>query len=156
MSVTANVASGKSLLCRVQAQLCAVPIEQVVETMRPLPVEPVVGAPEFVLGLAIVRGAPIPVVDASRLLGGKSSEIPTRFVTVRAETRIVALAVAEVIGIRVIAADSVQGMPSILRDSGGGVVSLIGELDSRLLFVLQSIRLISAALWPSLEAGGAA
>ena len=43
--------------------LAALPLEHVVETMRPLPVEPLGDAPRFILGLSIVRGEPIPVVD---------------------------------------------------------------------------------------------
>src|SRR5688572_15607941 len=57
------------LICRVSTRVCALPLDAVVETMRPLVVEPVAGAPGFVSGLSIVRGEPIPVVDAARLLG---------------------------------------------------------------------------------------
>lgn len=39
--------------------------------MRPLPVAAVAGAPDFVAGVAIIRGDAVPVVDAARLLTGE-------------------------------------------------------------------------------------
>ena len=62
-----------ALLVRAAGRLCAVPIAHVVEVMRALPVEPIPGAPSFVPGLAIIRGAPMPVVDLGLLTGGRSA-----------------------------------------------------------------------------------
>ena len=72
-----NNDSSLSLLCRVDTRLCALPLESIIETTRPLPIEPVAGAPDFVLGLSVVRGSAVPIVDAGRLLSGKPST-PTR------------------------------------------------------------------------------
>jgi purine-binding chemotaxis protein CheW len=52
------------LLFRARRHLCAMPTEQVVETMRPLPVEPLAAAEPFVLGLCRIRDTSVPVVDA--------------------------------------------------------------------------------------------
>ena len=84
-----------SLLCRVGDLLCALPLEHVEETMRPMPVEAIAGLPSFVRGLAVVRGAPIPVVDAASLLSGDTSDATraTRFVTVKTGSRRIALMV---------------------------------------------------------------
>src|SRR6202041_1193103 len=60
---------GGSLLFRARGHLCALPLAHVVETMRPLPVEPMAGAPPYVPGLGISRGRPAPAVDVARLLG---------------------------------------------------------------------------------------
>ena len=49
---------GASLVCRVAARLCALPVRAVIEIMRPLALEPIAGAPAFVAGLAIIRGEP--------------------------------------------------------------------------------------------------
>src|ERR1039458_3558579 len=89
------------LLCRVHGRRCALPLEHVVETMRPLPIGPLAGAPPGVSGLAVIRGAPVPVVDLSRLFSSDVGYIevaPTRFVTVRVGQRVVALAVDRVEG----------------------------------------------------------
>src|SRR6185295_4576205 len=61
--------AGLHLVVTVQSLACALPIARVIETMRPLPVRRIERAPDIVLGAAIIRGIPTPVVDASRLLG---------------------------------------------------------------------------------------
>jgi purine-binding chemotaxis protein CheW len=48
----------KALILGVQRRMCAVPLANIIETMRPLPTEAISGAPSFVLGVAIVRGIP--------------------------------------------------------------------------------------------------
>ena len=61
--------NGLCLIFRVLDRLCALSLGHVVETMRPLPIEPLAAAPHFVLGLATIRGSQVPVVDAGRLIG---------------------------------------------------------------------------------------
>jgi len=135
-----------SLLCRVQSRLCALPLEHVVETMRPLPIEALPAAPSFVRGLAIVRGTPIPVVDAARLLGAGEAR-PTRFVSVKVAGRRVALAVDGVIGVQRIPPESVQELPPLLQEAGADIVSAIARLDADLLLVLRSARLLAESWW---------
>ncbi|MEJ0097145.1 MAG: chemotaxis protein CheW [Bauldia sp.] len=141
----------QSLICRLRTCLCSLPLESVVETLRPLPIEPVVGAPDFVLGLSIIRGAPIPVVDVSRLLSGRSSP-PARLVVVKAGERRVAMAVDGIIGIRPIAADQLRDLPPLLRDAGADVVSAVGTLDAEFFMVLRASRILPDGL---LEGGNA-
>src|SRR5688500_14337406 len=71
----------------------AVAARDVIEVMRPLPCEPLAGVPPFVLGVSVVRGSAIPVVDAARLVGGPPA-VATRWITLRlAPARAAALAV---------------------------------------------------------------
>jgi purine-binding chemotaxis protein CheW len=142
---------GLSLLCRVGNLLCGLPLAHVEETMRPLAVEAIAGAPPFVRGLAVVRGTPIPVVDAARLLSGDASH-PTRFVIVKTGNRRVALAVDTVVGVVEIPSGSLDALPLLFRDARLDVISTIGTLDADLLIVLQTTRLISEELWAVLEA----
>jgi purine-binding chemotaxis protein CheW len=136
-----DYASSQTLICRAGRTLCSLPLSGVVETFRPLPVEHVAGAPPFLLGLSIVRGQPVPVVDLSLLLNG-SPATPTRFVVVKADSRRVALAVDAVVGIRPIAEESMQALPPLLRDAETGMVSAIGTLDNALFVVLQASRIV--------------
>lgn len=142
------------LLCRVRDVLVALPLGQVEETMRPLAVERIVGVPSFVLGLAVSRGVPIPVVDACSLLGGEASP-PKRFVTMKAGTRRIALAVDAVVGVVEIPPASVDGLPSLFQGAGLEAIAAIGALDSELLLVLCSARLVPEEAWATIEAGGA-
>jgi purine-binding chemotaxis protein CheW len=140
-----------SLICRVQTRLCALPLEHVVETLRPLPVEPVAGAPPFVLGLAVIRGAPLPVVDSARLLGAHDARAG-RFVTVNAGNRRVALAVDCVLGVRAVAPESLHALPALLHQADTDVIAAIGLLDAELLLVLRSARLLpDQAVLPAAE-----
>jgi purine-binding chemotaxis protein CheW len=142
--------SGWSLLCRVDARLCALPLESVIETMRPLPVEPVAGAPPFVLGLSIVRGAAAPIVDAERLLGGRASN-PGRFVMLKVGGRTVGLAVEAVAGVRQLGTVTLQEMPPLLRSADAEVVETIGTLDTELLLVLQAMRIAPESFFAAIE-----
>ena len=141
-----------SLILRVGSCACALPLAHAGETMRPLPIEPVDGSPPFVLGLAIIRGRPTAVVHLARLLGAPDRESVSRFVTVRLDDRAVALAVAGVLGIRVLEARSLETLPTVLGADGDVAIERVGQLDGRLLLVLQAIRILPDALWPPIRA----
>lgn len=139
-----------SLLCRVGSVRCALPLQYVEETMRPLPVEPMAGAPVFVRGLAIVRGSVVPVVDAGSLLGGGLAQA-SRFVMVKARSRRVALVVDAVEGVGQIARASLNTLPPLLRDANLEAVAAIGTLDAELLVILRSSRLVPDEMWALLQ-----
>src|SRR2546425_3225432 len=143
-----------ALLVRAAGRLCAVPIAHVVEVMRALPVEPIPGAPSFVPGLAIIRGAPTPVVDLGLLTGGRSAD--GRFVTLRLGDRRAALAVDAVIGVRALDGWLLQQLPPLLRDAGAEVVDTVGVLDGELLVALRAGRLVPEEVWQALAAREAA
>jgi purine-binding chemotaxis protein CheW len=84
MDASREVEAGWALLTRVGGRLCAVPLAHTVETMRLLPVSPLGDAPPFVRGLAIIRGAAVPVVDLGALLGEPAGAV-TRLVLVRVD-----------------------------------------------------------------------
>jgi purine-binding chemotaxis protein CheW len=150
-----NNNADQSLVCRVQGRLCALPLGHVMETMRPLPTEAFVGAPDFVLGLAVVRGAPVPVVDAAKLLGAAGVRID-RFVMLKVGTRRIALGVEGVLGVRALPAGALQELPPLLQDAATDVVAAIGLLDAELLLVLRGTRLLSDADWSRVDAAEAA
>src|SRR4029078_13028407 len=89
----------------------ALRIARVIEIMRPLPVQHIDGAPEVVLGAAIIRGLPTPVVDASRMLGAPGSASSGIFVILGVDGRRVALAVTSVQGVRVLGPESFTALP---------------------------------------------
>jgi purine-binding chemotaxis protein CheW len=142
-----------SLICRVLNRVCAFPLEHVIETMRPLSIEALPGLPPPVKGVAIIRGAPVPVVDLAWVLAANESH-PTRFVTVNADGRRVALLVDAVVGVRAIPTGSLQDLPPLLRDASIDAIAKIGSLDAELLVVLRSGRLVPEAVWNALESDG--
>jgi purine-binding chemotaxis protein CheW len=127
-------------------------VECVVETMRPLPIEPMLGVPAFVRGLSIVRGVPIPVIDLSALLGmGESGARCGRFIVVRVGERRAALAVESVVGLRELDVLQMRDLPPLLQPIGVDVVESIGTSDAQLLVVLRGGRLLPDDVWASLE-----
>lgn len=143
------------LICRSDARLCALPLDHVGETMRSLPIDPMPGMPDFVLGASIVRDEVLPVVDISALLSGYSGRQdtrPARFVTLRlrseqnAERRVV-LAVDGVIGVRALEHATVAGIAPLLSDANARAVEAVTTLDAELLLVLRATHLIPDAVW---------
>jgi len=143
-----------ALLCRVRGRLFSIPLAHVVETLRPLPLATFAGMPPFVLGVSLIRGVPTPVVDPGRLFEDGAETDPRRFVTVRAGSRTVALAVDEVSGIRDLGAMSGAELPPLLSEAAAGVVSKLAAMDAELLVVLGSTRWIPESGWQAIEAGG--
>jgi purine-binding chemotaxis protein CheW len=142
------------LLCRVAAGLCALPIDHVIEVMRPLPIQALSGMPQFLLGLCIIRGEPVPVIDAGLLLSGAGSHTG-RLVTIAVGGRAIALAVEQVIGIRRIDHAALSMLPPLLQNTAGDAVEAIRALDGDLLLLLDSARIVPAALLDELIATGA-
>lgn len=130
-----------ALHCRAGDRVFAIPIAHVVETMRPLPIEPHPNPPSFVIGVSVVRGEPLPVLDAARLLGGADAR-PTRFVTLRVADRQVVLAVEAIVGVRDIPPGSLRTLPPLLAGAADGVVASLGTLDAQLLLVLRAVHLV--------------
>lgn len=146
-----NIDSSLSLLCRVDTRFCALPLENVIETTRPLPIESVSGAPDFVLGLSIVRGSAVPIVDAGRLLSGRPST-PTRVVMLKVGERRIGLAVEAVLGVRSLSSVSVEELPPLIRTADSDVLTAIGALDAEFLVVLSAVRIVPDELFESMEA----
>jgi purine-binding chemotaxis protein CheW len=142
-----------ALLFRVRSRLCALPITHVVETMRPLPIEPLANMPIAVKGMAMIRGVPMPVVALSALLDDDHA-VSGRFVTVRAGKDQIALTVDSVLGVRQIALTSLQELPPLLRDADNDAVSAIGAVDAELLLILNATRLVPDGMWDALNTAG--
>jgi purine-binding chemotaxis protein CheW len=145
-----NINSTSWLVCCVGARLCAVPLENVVETMRLLPIQPIAGAPQSVLGLCSIRGLPVPVVDLRAVLAESDASLQ-RMVALRIGSGAVAVAVESVLGVRAIGADESHRLPPLLRGAADDIVAAIGMLDSELLLFLQSARVAPSNLADSAQ-----
>jgi purine-binding chemotaxis protein CheW len=111
--------------------------------MRPLPIERVADPQPFVLGVALVRGGALPVVDLGALLGEPTRE-GRRFITVEVDAdRSVALLVDEVLGVS--SAPIAGEAPPLLRDAAHEAIDAIARRDAHLLTVLRAGRLLPEA-----------
>jgi len=138
------------LMIRSASRICAVPLSNVVETMRPLPARRFAGSPEFVPGVSIIRGSPTVVVDLGRLLGEPGVSAPRRFVTLRLGDRRIALAVDDVLGVQALMDTERQELPPLLANSDARLVQSIGALDSEFLVFLQATRILPDETWQAL------
>ena len=140
------------MLCRVRNRRCVLQLDHVVEIMRPLPLQPVAGAPEPVRGLSVIRGEPTPVIDCGALLGGDTRAMPSRLATIRCGERIAALAFEEILGVRRLSEQELKALPPLLRAGEGGAIDAIALLDAELVFVIGRARLVPDEVWASLQA----
>ena len=140
-----------SLVFRAGSLLCALPLDEVVETMRPLPTHRLAGTPAFVLGVSILRGVPTPVIDVARLLGGGSAE-PARYLTVRTGRGTIAFATGAVLGIRSTTADAGAQHAALLGAASDGLLAGVGRIGAEPLLLLQSMRVVSDDVWAAAAA----
>lgn len=156
--MSGSEADDRFLLCQIGSRVVALALQDVRETMRPLPIEPLNGMPQFVLGLSVVRGLPVPVIDACRLLSPFTpilSGTASRFVTLKLGQRTAALVVDAVLEVSSIARLTLGQIPPLLRESGAELVSALGTLDSELLLVLEAARLVPDSVWDAVGRSGA-
>ena len=139
------------LLVRSQEWMCALPLDEVEETMRPLPVSSVASAPDYVRGVCLVRGTTAPVVSLARLLGGGTPPPGQRFVSLRVPEGRVALEVDEVRGLRWLDAQTLDSVPPLLRSSAGAQLHHLGSVDGNLMAILATTHLLPQGLWSQLQ-----
>jgi len=154
MNTTGVVGEAQSpaswLMCRIGDRLLAVPLDCVVETMRPLPRKAVSGLPEFILGVSLIRGAAVPVIDVAAVMGTPGGPVD-RLVTITRDDRVLALAVGAVIGVRTLDEAILHDVPPLLGAVDREVLSAIGSLDSGLLLVLGHARLVPDQVWAQVD-----
>jgi purine-binding chemotaxis protein CheW len=147
-------ASTSWLLSRLASQHLAIPIENVIETLRMQPMERLAGTPRYVRGVCTIRGIPVPVVDAACLLFDQQSAPCERLVTVRADNRTIALATGRVLGVRAIAAQSLTIVPPLLQPATSDAIAAIASTDSGLMFFLRTARMVPDAVFEAIHAEG--
>lgn len=137
------------LLVHARTRTCALPVRDCIEIMRPLPVEPVAGSSSFVLGLARIRGGPVPVVDLAQLLEVASLPPPAalapRYVLIRVDQRRVALQVDAVLGVQEMDPGALGALPPLLHRSSEAIIGAVAARDQRFLFVLNAARALPDA-----------
>lgn len=153
MSRGAGAGADLAIVARVGARFCAIPLEHTRETMRLQPIEPLAGAPPYVLGLSIIRGEAVPVVDLAALVGGAGTR--ERLISLRAGERALAVAVDEVLGVQAIDRATLADAPPLAQLARPEVIDAIGVLDARLLLLLRAARLLSEDDWQRMAAGPA-
>lgn len=142
-----------ALVFRAGPLLCALRLDEVIETLRPLETQVLAGTPAFVRGISVLRGVPTPVIDVARLLGGEETEV-RRFVAVRTERGAVAMATGAIVGIRDVDTSEAGGHPALLGAWSGRLVAGVGTVGAEPLLLLQSMRAVPDEVWEAAAAAG--
>jgi purine-binding chemotaxis protein CheW len=123
---------------------CALPLANVIETLRSPEVTAITAAPDWVRGVAMIRGASVVIVDLGILLGTSRVEVKqARVVTIRVGARVVGLAVESIIGVREFDRSLLAEVPPLLLQAHPEVLTALGLLDGELMLVLDGSRIIS-------------
>jgi purine-binding chemotaxis protein CheW len=148
-----SVEKQRFLLCRLSSSWCALSLQGLGEVMRPQPVDPVGGLPDFVDGVSIIRGVPLPVINLPRLLCGLTSPggSQERFVTAESDGQPLALRVDEVAGIYPLAEEMWRNLPSLLDGLQSEHVAALGNHDGHVVMLLRRANLLSEADWARLQ-----
>jgi chemotaxis signal transduction protein len=136
------------LIVSAAQQLYALPLVLVTETMRPLPVKNLGPSIEGVAGISRIRGAAVPVIDLAALVSRTSSE-PSRFVSMKVDSRVFALAVDSVLGIHELDQGQAKDLPMLMQNNPS--VRATAELHRELLFYIEPIHLVPEALWQQMK-----
>lgn len=148
-----SVEKQRFLLCRLSTSWCALNLQGLREIMRPQPVDRISGLPDFVDGISIIRGLPLPVLNLPRLLCGSTSTAGSqeRFVTAESDGQILALRVDEVAGIFALAEEMWRNLPSLLDGLQSEHVAALGNHDGHVVMLLRRANLLSEADWSRLR-----
>jgi purine-binding chemotaxis protein CheW len=140
-----------ALVCRSGAMLLALPLDAVAETLRTPPVQALADQPRFVRGVAIVRGAPLPVVDVAALLGGPAGAQAARLVTLKLGPRRVGLALDAVLGVRPLDAERLHDVPPLLQQASSDLLGGMAALDDELLLALRGAVALPPSVWDEID-----
>ena len=126
----------------------AVPISNVLEIGRPLPITPVPNVPDWVLGVSNVRGDIVSMIDLRQFLGLARLDqgAMTRLIVVRGtvEEVVVGLRVDQVKGICGLNPEAVVAPTSVAEGGATPYLRGVTERDNRLLAVFDLDRLLAS------------
>lgn len=129
------------------AQEYGLPILQVHEVLRPLPIEPVPGAPDIMLGVINLRGQVVTVIDLRRYLKlpEQAHDAETRIIVVAHEGETFGLLVDRIGEVSKIALAAIKPVPALHRQGDRyGFAGMVGRGDA--LLTLLDIDALFAAM----------
>lgn len=131
----------------------AVDVGQVREVLRTPPLTRLPGAPEYVRGVANLRGEVVPVVDLRVKLGEPEGDHEdTRVVVCELEGEVIGIEVDEVQEVATLDTEQIHPAPRRWVEQSQQAVTGIARLDEELILVVDLARLLKTDLEISLEA----
>jgi chemotaxis signal transduction protein len=103
------------------------------------------------LGVAVVRGVPTPVIDCGAFVREGALPEHTRWASVRCGDRTAVLAFEAILGVRELPAEG-SDLPPLLSGAPSELLAGLALLDRKLLLVLNGSRLVPEQVWQAFEA----
>ena len=157
------MAAAPYVIVRARGRLCALPVAEVVETLRPPVLVVENGGVRGLVGTAMLRGEPVAVLDLGELLGFAEDEggAPGRAVVVRVAGRLGGQSGSEEAQCSLFLVDEVVGVRALEQEQlqrialpGGGELAM-GRFDEGFARLIEAGGLVDQALAARVAGQGA-
>lgn len=125
-----------------EGELFGVPLREVVEISKLLPIVPVPFSPKFVLGVINVRGEIIPVIDLKTILKLNKGTEEERVVLVESNKGKVGILVDKVVGVVRVEEERLEPNPMVGRYSE--FIRNVAQLPEGLICILEFDRVVDS------------
>ena len=127
---------------RIDQQRYALPLDHVSRAVRMVAVTPIPDAPNSMLGMIVMAGQMLPVIDLRRLFGqaGNIPDLQDVLLIVQIQDQTVAVIVDEVLNILEFSSKQIQSPPAAVSQSG--FLSAAVQHEDTMILVLDASRLL--------------
>jgi purine-binding chemotaxis protein CheW len=135
---------GKFTVFTIAGQVFGIPIERVVEIIKPQKVFTIPGLPDFLSGVMSLRGSIIPLIDLRRRFGVDPSGKKERLIVTRFGGEKTGFLVDEIREILAISPADVSPPPSFFRGFRTEYITGLGRKDDSIIIILNIDSLLTS------------
>lgn len=132
------------VICLIGDTEYAIPASDVLQMESYVPITPVPGSPNYVMGVVQIRQQVIPVIDPKIRFGLPATQIgaETRFVILKIETRTIGLLVDRAREVRSFKSEDFTSAAGILAHQAMGFVKSVAQLKDRIILLIDGLKLV--------------
>lgn len=136
-------------------QLYGVPIANVVQIVKMQTINPIPDYPDYAKGVIDLRGTILPVIDIRLRIGKMEAEYDERtcIVVTTIKDTYVGFIVDAVDEVTVIKGEQISDAPRISNEYNNPYLTGVGNLEGRIILLLDTAKLINASEFEQLSAG---
>lgn len=140
----ASNVQNKYVTFKIGKEYYGLPIENVLSIEKPSKTTRIPNAPDYVIGLINLRGDVIPVIDLRTKLGMEKKQVDkdSRIIIIKEKEIVVGLMVDSSKDVLDIDEENVDKPPTDESNTIIDYISGIGKKDERLIFILNSLKLL--------------
>lgn len=134
----------KYTVFRVASEIFGIPIDRVVEIIKPQKVFSIPGMPEFLCGVMSVRGAVIPLIDLRKRFGTDPDGKKERIMILRFGDEKIGFLVDEIREILPLAPENIMPPPSLFRGFKTEYIMGLGKREENIIILLDIDNLLTS------------